>query len=124
MTHWLARRPIFGASDKVVEGLTESWCIAKVKRLVGPLKPAVNSEYVDEFEAADILESEMFQTANMSEPRKFITSGTLRAELESLPSEYISTECMDFIESLLIIDHTKRPSAREALNHPFITGIV
>jgi len=124
MTHWLARRPIFGASDKVVEGLTESWCIAKVKRLVGPLKPAVNSEYMDEFEAADILESETFQTANMSEPRKFITSGTLRQELESVPSEYISTECMDFIESLLIIDHTKRPSAREALNHPLITGIV
>jgi len=124
MTHWLARRPIFGASDKVVEGLTESWCIAKVKRLVGPLKPAVNSDYMNEFEAADILESETFQTANMSEPRKFITSGTLRAELESLPSEYISTECMDFFESLLIIDHTKRPSAREALNHPFITGIV
>jgi len=124
MTHWLARRPIFGASDKVVEGLTESWYIAKVKRLVGPLKPAVNSEYMDEFEAADILESETFQTATMSEPRKFITSGTLRQELESVPSEYISTECMDFIESLLIIDHTKRPSAREALNHPFITGIV
>jgi serine/threonine protein kinase len=40
MAHWLAKPPIFGASDKVVEGLTESWCIAKVKRLVGPLSPS------------------------------------------------------------------------------------
>jgi len=123
MVHWLAKRPIFGASDKVVEGLTESWCIAKLKRLVGPLKPPVNPEYMDEFEAADVLETETFQTSKMTTPRKFITSRTLRQELESLPSEYISKDCMDFIESLLIIDHTKRPSAKQALKHPFITGV-
>lgn len=123
MLHWLARRCVFGASDKVVEGLTESWCIAKVKRLVGPLHPPVNPEYMDEFEAADVLESNIFQTPEMPKSRKFITARTVRQELESVPSKCISQECMDFIQSLLVIDHTRRPSARESLSHPFIAEI-
>jgi serine/threonine protein kinase len=93
-----------------------------VKRLVGPLSPPVKLEYVDEFEAADVLESQTFQTPEMTEPREFITTRTVREELEKLPSESISMECMDFIQSLLVIDHTRRPTAKESLNHQFITG--
>ena len=123
MAHWLAKRPIFGASDKILDGLTEAWCIAKIKRLVGPIDPPVKSEYAEDFETADYLESESFQTPEMTERRKSITVGTIRHDLEGLPAGTISKECIDFIESLLIIDHTKRPSARDALKHPFITGI-
>jgi serine/threonine protein kinase len=64
---------------------------------------------------------ESFQTLEMTEGRKFITVGTMRQELERLPADTISKEYIDFIESLLIIDHIKRPSARDALKHPFIT---
>jgi serine/threonine protein kinase len=123
MAHWLAKRPIFGASDKILDGLTEAWCIAKMKRLVGPIDPPVKPEYAEDFETADYLESESFQTPEMNKRKKFITVGTIRQELERLPADTISKECIDFIESLLIIDHTKRPSARDALKHPFITGM-
>ena len=123
MAHWLAKKPIFGASDKILDGLTEAWCIAKIKRLVGPINLPIKPEYAEDFDTADYLESESFQTSEMTERRKFITVGTIRQELERLAAATISKECIDFIESLLIIDHTKRPSAREALKHPFITGM-
>ena len=123
MAHWLAKRPLFGASDKVLEGLTEAWYIAKLKQLVGPIDPPVKPEYAEDFETADYLESEWFQPPEMTYRRKFITVGTIRQELGRLPADTISKECIDFIESLLIIDQTKRPSAKDALKHPFITGM-
>jgi serine/threonine protein kinase len=121
MAHWLAKRPIFGASDKIPDGLTKAWCIAKINRLVGPIEPPIKPEYAEDFKMADYLELESFQTLEMTEGRKFITVGTMRQELERLPMNIISKEYIDFIESLLIIDHIKRPSARDALKHPFIT---
>jgi len=123
MVHWLATKPIFGASDKIIEGMTEAWCIAKIKRLVGPLGAPVKPEYGEEFAAADFLESKPFQLSESSEPAPFITVGSIRQELEQIPDGRVTNECIDFIASLLVIDHTKRPSAREALNHPFITGV-
>ncbi len=123
MVHWLATTPIFGASDKFIEGMTEAWCIAKIQRLVGPLGAPIKAEFEEEFALADFLESETFQRSEPSEPAPFIDVGSLRQVLEQIPNGRVSKECMDFIESLLVIDHTKRPSAREALNHPFITAI-
>jgi len=32
----------------------------------------------------------------------------------------IDPECIGFIESLLIVDRVKRPSAKEALQHPWL----
>ncbi|MCJ1307747.1 hypothetical protein MMC25_001395 [Agyrium rufum] len=124
MLHWLAQKTIFGAGDKVVKGLTDSWCIAKIKRLVGPLGSPVKPEYEDDFKHADFLEQRSYQIPDMHEMQKFIKVGTVRQEMEKLPIGVISKHCMDFIESLLLIDHTKRPTAREALQHPFITGRV
>jgi serine/threonine protein kinase len=88
---------------------------------VGPIEPPIKPEYAEDFKMADYLELESFQTLEMTEGRKFITVGTMRQELERLPMNIISKEYIDFIESLLIIDHIKRPSARDALKHPFIT---
>ncbi|KAL3423079.1 hypothetical protein PVAG01_04826 [Phlyctema vagabunda] len=121
MAHWLGKRPMFGASNKILDRLTEALCIAKIKRLVGPIESPVKPEYAEDFETADYLESESFQTPEMTERMNFITVGTIRQELERLPVGTISKECIDFIESLLVVDHTKRPSARDALKHPFIT---
>ena len=122
MLHWLATTPIFGPSDKFIEGMTEAWCIAKIKRLIGPLGAPVKAEFEEEFAVADYLESETFQLPESSESVSFIGVGSLRHMLEQVPKGRVSRDCMDFIEALLVIDHTKRPSAREALEHPFITG--
>jgi len=123
MVHWLATKPIFGASDKIIEGMTEAWCIAKIKRLVGPLGAPFKAEYGEEFAAADFLESETFQLSESSEQTPFITVRSIRQELEQIPDGRVTKECIDFIESLLVIDHTKRPSAREALNHRCLMGV-
>lgn len=34
----------------------------------------------------------------------------------------VSEEAIDFIKSILILDHTKRPTAAEALQHPWMIG--
>jgi len=60
-----------------------------MKRLVGPIDPPVKPEYVEDFETADYLELESFQTPEMTEQRKFITVGTIRQELERLPADTI-----------------------------------
>lgn len=87
-----------------------------------PSSDTVKPKFDEEFATADFLESETFQLSESSEPTPFITVGSIIQELERIPNGRVSKECMDFFESLLVVDHTKRPSAREALNHPFITG--
>ena len=118
LAHWLSRSPIFGAKDKILEGYTEAWCIAKIRRLVGPLDPPVNPEYEEEFLVADYLESNTFKHPNTNLETPFIKVGTLRQELERLPGPGVSPELIDFIEYLTVVDHTKRPTALEALHHP------
>jgi len=123
MVHWLTTNTIFGPSGKFIEGMTEAWCIAKIKRLVGPLGVPVKPEFGEEFATADFLDSETFHLPDHPDPIAFIGLGSIRQELEKAANNRISGECMNFIESLLVIDHTKRPTAREALQHPFITGV-
>jgi len=53
-------------------------------------------------------------------PVPYIDVGTLRQELESLSGPKVDPELLDFIYSLLIVDHTKRPTAAEALEHPYL----
>ena len=40
--------------------------------------------------------------------------GTLRQELKSLSGPKVDPGLLDFIDSLLVVDHTKRPTAAEA----------
>ena len=53
-------------------------------------------------------------------PVPYIDVGTLRQELESLPGPKVDPGLLDFIDSLLIVDHTQRPTAAEALEHPYL----
>lgn len=107
---------MFGPSDKIIEGNTEAWCIAKLQRLVGPLGLCIEyQQYKDEFELAGQLVSMEFP-----EVGKLIKVGTWREELESLTEPPVSAELLDFIEHLLVIDMEKRPSAVEALKHPYV----
>ncbi|GIK02900.1 hypothetical protein Aspvir_006963 [Aspergillus viridinutans] len=117
-------RPIFGAKDKIVENLTEAWCIAKIRRLVGPIGPPIsNRDYEEEFFIAEHLESSTFKHPDTGLETPFIKVGSLREELEKLPGPKISPELLDFIEFLLVVDHTKRPTASEALQHPYLQSL-
>ncbi|KAF2006447.1 kinase-like protein [Amniculicola lignicola CBS 123094] len=113
----LSPHPLFGPSDKIIEGFTEAWCIAKIIRLLGPLRQPVDCQpYREEFELAE-------QLAVMENPHngtRLIKGGTLREELQRLPEPSVSPKLLDFIESLLVVDHSKRPTASEALQHPYL----
>jgi hypothetical protein len=106
---------IFGLNNEIVQGLTEAWCVAEIRRLVGPIEPSVNSSYKQEFALAEYLETNSFKPQDDSPKTLYITIGTLRQELEKISAPKVSPELLDFIEFLLIIDHRKRPTAVEAL---------
>ncbi len=120
LAHWLLHSAIFGPHDKIVVDLTEAWCIAKIRRLAGPIEPPVDSKYDEEFALAEYLEMSSFKHQDDSREKQFITVGTLRQELERLSAPKVSPELLDFIDFLLITDHTKRPTAVEALQHPYL----
>lgn len=120
LAHWLSHSAIFGPHDKTVQDLTEAWCIAKIRRLVGPMEAPVDSNYEEEFALAEYLETGSFRHQDDPSERQFITVGTLRQELEKISAPKVSQELLDFIEFLLVLDHTKRPTAVEALQHPYL----
>ncbi|KAL9633970.1 MAG: hypothetical protein Q9164_004371 [Protoblastenia rupestris] len=120
LAHWLASLTIFGPGDKRVEGLTEAWCLAKLQCLVGPLdppvdKPALRKEWLY---AQEILTLQDTETNGKS---LLIPDRTLRQTLESLPDPKPAGDLLDFIDYLLIKDHTCRPTAEEALEHPYLS---
>ena len=124
LVHWLSPSIIFGPKDKIVEGLTEAWCLAKIRRLIGPLNPPINnSDYQEEFLLAEHLESTSFEHPDTKLETQFIKVGTLRQELKRLPGPKVSPELIDFLEHLLVVDHTKRPAASEALQHRYLQSL-
>lgn len=119
----MASKVLFGPGFKIIEGMTEAWCLAKIIRLIGPLEPPIVPEYEDEFDIAVGLERGAFTHPETGLDEQFIKLGTIRQELENVSGSKVETECIDFIESLLVLDHTKRPSAKEALKHPWLQDI-
>jgi serine/threonine protein kinase len=108
----------------MVEGLTEAWCIAKIQRLVGKIQPPIENDKLQEhFAVADFLESSTFEHPDTKLKTRFIQVGTLRQELERLSGPKVESDLLDFIEYLLVLDHTKRPTALEALKHPYLESI-
>lgn len=120
LAHWLSHFTIFGPHDKIVQNLTEAWCIAKIRRLVGPIEQPVDPKYEEELFLAEYLEKGSFRQQADSFGRPFINVGTLRQELERLSAPRVSRELLDFIEYLLVLDHTKRRTAVQALQHPYL----
>ncbi len=102
---------------------TEAWCIAKIRRLIGPIGPTFNPDYDDEFVVAEHLESSIFVHPDTKLETQFIKVGTLLQELEQLPGPKVSKELIEFIEYLLVVDHEKRPTALEALGHPYLQSL-
>lgn len=121
LAHWLGHETVFGISDRIVEDLAESWCIAKIDRLNGPMGPYVRTPaYESEFRIVGESSTGTNIDPRIGGPTCYIDAGTLRQELESLPGPNVDPWLLDFIDSLLIVDHTKRPTVAEALKHPHL----
>lgn len=111
---------LFGPADKIIEGQTEAWCIAKIIRLVGPLdQPIDNQTYKDEFELAEQLEAMDHPLGLM----KLISRRHWRVELQDIPDPPVPQDLLDFIETLLVIDPNNRPTASDALLHPYLQPV-
>jgi serine/threonine protein kinase len=77
-------------------------------------------QYKEEFELAQDLAESSYEDPETGQSKPCISLGSLRDELEQLPRDMCSHGCIDFLEYLLVIDPTKRPTAKEALQHPFV----
>ena len=83
--------------------------------LIGPLGAPTN-RYAPDFELAEQLLSMDFGP----EFGKVIKVGGLRDELRSVANPPVPTELVDFIIYLLTADPDRRPSACDALRHPYV----
>lgn len=83
--------------------------------LVGPLPhPDKSSPYREEYDLAKEL-----AVAYDERQWKIISRLHWRAELGGNQNPPVSEPLLDFIESLLVVEHEKRPTAAEALKHPY-----
>jgi hypothetical protein len=82
----------------------------------------VNEAFLDEFSLARALEKEQYEDPETGEMKQFIGVGTVRQELEKI--EGGPQDLIEFIEYLPVVDHTKRPTATDALGHPYLAGMV
>ncbi|OBT91281.1 hypothetical protein VE02_00377 [Pseudogymnoascus sp. 03VT05] len=124
LVHWLMSKAIFGSRGKIIKDHTDAWCMAKLMRLRGRFDMTEDMDGYKEWRLATALEAMDFKDPKTGEMRPYIVSGTLEEELESLPHEFCSRECIEFILYLLELDDKKRPTAIEALRHPFIKSTV
>lgn len=117
MTTRLSPAILFGWRGKCVEGHLEAWCIAQMMCLVGgPIgDPTDNEIYKKEFNMARIL-------VNMdhSNGGKLVTRDHWRKELEDIADRPVPKNLLDFLETLLVIDPDERPTAEQALRHPYL----
>jgi serine/threonine protein kinase len=121
LTYKLSPLGLFGPGDKLIEGHTNAYCIAKIICLVGPIShPVRYKTYKGEFELAE-------QLAVMNHPlgpMKLIDRGSWRKELQAIPDPSVPQDLLDFIEFLLMINPDKRPTASDALRHPYLRSVV
>lgn len=85
LVHWLDYQGIFSIEDNVVEDHTESWCVAKIDRLVGALGPPVQRPmYESEFYVAGGMSTGMCIDPGTDEPVPYSHVGPPRQEVKSL----------------------------------------
>jgi serine/threonine protein kinase len=111
---------LFGPADKIIEGQTEAWCIAKIIRLVGPLVLPIDTQiYKDELELAEHLKVMDHPLGFM----KLISRRHWRAQLQDIPDPPVPQNLLDFIETLLVIGPNNRPTASDTSLHPYLQSV-
>ncbi|KAE9976138.1 hypothetical protein EG328_002832 [Venturia inaequalis] len=114
LAHWMAAKAIFGKSGRTVktnlpqEVNEAGWSIAKLHRLRdSPLRGPIQEPWaMDWAVAVHFIESDL--------------AGLSTSLRETLVQTGVSSELIDFIEYLLVVEPTERPSADDALAHPFL----
>ncbi|RMZ67134.1 CMGC kinase [Pyrenophora seminiperda CCB06] len=97
-----------------------AWSIAKMIRLVGQIGPPVNPQYEAEFKMAN----QLLDMVRSGDGLKLINRLTWRGELQHIPDPPVPSDLLDFIGYLLVVDPDKRPTASEALLHPYLQPAV
>ncbi len=123
MVQWLSPKSIFGPHNRIVEGHRESWAIGRMCRLVGPIGPTAKSEYEKLIGIGKHFSTGTFIHPETKIEQPFMTLGTVREEMLAIPEPKVADDLISFIEYLLVVDHLKRPTAAEALNHPYLRSL-
>ncbi|EGD91919.1 CMGC protein kinase [Trichophyton rubrum D6] len=112
LTHFFANRVIFGNWDQdcrvqefPLEVNKSAWAIGKIIKLTGSVKRDEDPKYQLEFDLAELFVNQ-----------GLIKVGTLEEELAKVNAP---KGCVDFIHHLLTIDDKARPTAEQALQHPW-----
>lgn len=99
----------FRVSSVPVETSQAACSIAKIIRLIGPITRSEDLQYTDEFDLAEIV-------AQMDA----LPAHSLEEELKTFEVEQ---DCLEFIRWLLTLDPEMRPTAKQALEHPWLRGL-
>jgi serine/threonine protein kinase len=116
LAHFIAAKALFGCRDvnvrvsSVPMETSQAACsIAKIIRLIGPITRSEDPQFTAEFDLAEMIaQMEAFPTRSLEE------------ELKTFGPE------QDLIESirwLLALDPEIRPTAKQALEHPWLQGL-
>jgi len=116
LAHFIAAKALFGhwlvnvqVSSVPIETCQAACSIAKIIRLIGPITRSEDPQFTDEFDLADILvQMDNFPTRSLEE------------ELRPFGPEEDSVE---FIRWLLNPNPETRPTALQALEHPWLQGL-
>jgi serine/threonine protein kinase len=116
LAHLIAAKALFGhlrvnvQVDSVpIETCQAACSIAKIIRLVGPVTRSEDPQFSAEFDLADILvQMDTFPTRSLEE------------ELKQFGPE---EDSLEFIRWLLSPNPETRPTAKQALEHPWLQGL-
>lgn len=120
LVYWLLSRTLFGPREKIIEQHTTAWCLATMIVLIGPIQVPDDPKYKPELELAQKLAMYGYEEPKTGELKPYIALGSLRYELEQSSRDVCSEACIEFLEYLLVINPKMRPTAEQALQHPFI----
>lgn len=99
----------FRVSSVPIETSQAACSIAKIVRLIGPITRSEDSQFTDEFDLAEnVAQMDVLPTRSLEE------------ELKTFGAEQ---DCLEFIRWLLTLDPEMRPTAKQALEHPWLQGL-
>ncbi|KMP08082.1 hypothetical protein CIHG_09228 [Coccidioides immitis H538.4] len=116
LMHFFANKIIFGNWDQdsrvqefPLDTNKSAWAIGKIMKLVGPLERDEDPKYKSEFDLAEF----------------FVKRDLIKVESleEELAKVNVPSDCVSFIRYLLNINHKTRPTAEQALQHPWLQDL-
>lgn len=99
----------FRVSSVPIETSQAACSIAKIIRLIGPITRSEDPQFSNEFDLAEVV-------AQMDA----LPTRSLEEELKNFGVEQ---NCLEVIRWLLTLDPKMRPTAKQALEHPWLQGL-